>query len=166
MVDLDQIAVCLGNPLYVGIASVNVVVRARYSYEPSGIGNHILLHQYSPNYYTYGYVVQNMWSKFRDAIRNGSWATKAWVKHVLEETAWFNFVHFWELTWLGNVNIQSVYINSPWTSDTIWRHSSGSTLVKITAWYLTAPNHCMSKCWLIINKNQWHLTRDTSAINI
>ena len=43
-------------------------------------------------------------------------------------------------------------VNSLWTSDAIWRQSSGSTLVQVMAWCLTAPSHYLNQCWLIISK--------------
>ena len=42
---------------------------------------------------------------------------------------------------------------------------SGSTLVQAMACCLTVPSHYLNQCRLIITKVQWHLTRDTSAIN-
>ena len=60
--------------------------------------------------------------------------------------------------------------NSLWLNDTIWGHKSGSTLAQAMACCLTAPNHYLNQCWLIIRKVQRHpsesnFTRDTSAIN-
>ena len=40
-------------------------------------------------------------------------------------------------------------INSLWPSDTIWRHSSGSTLAQVMTNYV-------NQCWLIISEVQWH----------
>ena len=61
-------------------------------------------------------------------------------------------------------------INSLWPSDTIWRHTSGSTWVQVMACCLTAPSHYLNQCWLIISKIQWHssecnFTWDASAIS-
>ena len=41
-------------------------------------------------------------------------------------------------------------INSLWPSDAIWWQGSGSTLVQVMAWCLTAPSHYLNQCWLII----------------
>ena len=62
------------------------------------------------------------------------------------------------------------WINSVWHNDAMCRHRSGSTLVQVMAWCLTAPSHYLSQCWLIISEVQWQspvgdFTRDTSAIN-
>ena len=59
-------------------------------------------------------------------------------------------------------------MNSLWPSDAIWRHRSWSTLAQVMACCLTAPSHYLNQCWLIINTDQWHLskgsfTRDTPA---
>ena len=61
-------------------------------------------------------------------------------------------------------------INSLWPSDAMWRQRSGSTLAQVMACCLSAPNHYLNQCWLIIIKVQWHssepnFTRDTSATN-
>ena len=45
---------------------------------------------------------------------------------------------------------------SLWLSDAIWRHGYGSTLAQVIACCLTAPNHYLNKCWLIIVKVPWH----------
>ena len=62
------------------------------------------------------------------------------------------------------------WLNSLWPRDTIWRHRSGSTLVQVMAWCLTAPSHYLNQYWLITSKVQWHsshgnFTRYTSPIN-
>ena len=62
------------------------------------------------------------------------------------------------------------WMNSLWPSDVIWRQIFGSTLVQVMDCCLTAPNHYLNQCWLIIIKVQWHssdpnFTRDTSDIN-
>ena len=55
------------------------------------------------------------------------------------------------------------------TSNTIWRHKSGSTLAQVMACCLTAPSHYLNQCWLVIGKVQWlssecNFTRYTLAI--
>ena len=60
-------------------------------------------------------------------------------------------------------------INSPWPSDAIRWHTSGSTLAQVMACCLLAPSHYLSQCWLIISKVQWHLSEsnfitDTSVV--
>ena len=47
-------------------------------------------------------------------------------------------------------------INSLWSSDTIWRQRSGSTLAQVMACCLTAPSHYLNQCWLIISEVQWY----------
>ena len=56
--------------------------------------------------------------------------------------------------------------NSLWPSDTIWRHSRHSTLVKVMACCLTTPRHQLSWCWLTVNctlrnKLQWNHNQNT-----
>ena len=50
--------------------------------------------------------------------------------------------------------------NSFGPSDAIWRWRSWSTLIQVMAWCLTAPNHYLNQCWLIINKVLWHSSQD------
>ena len=47
------------------------------------------------------------------------------------------------------------WINWLWPSDAIWQHRSGSTLAQVMAWCLTAPNHYLNQCWLIISRVLW-----------
>ena len=75
-----------------------------------------------------------------------------------------------EIGLLLNYKSKLTDINSLGPSDTIWRQRSGSTLARLMACCLTAPNHYLNQCWLIISKVEWHssegkFTRDTSAIN-
>ena len=58
---------------------------------------------------------------------------------------------------LGTEHATSHYLNSLWSSDAIWRHRSGTTLVHVMACCLTAPSHYMNQCWRIIRKVLWHL---------
>ena len=44
--------------------------------------------------------------------------------------------------------------NSLWPSDAIWLHRYYSTLVQAMAWCIQTPSHCLSQCWLIVNKIQ------------
>ena len=45
-----------------------------------------------------------------------------------------------------------------WSSDAIWRHIaiSGSTLAQVMTCCLTAPNHCLKQCWLLISGVRWY----------
>ena len=43
------------------------------------------------------------------------------------------------------------WTDSFWPSDTIWRQRSVSTLAQVMACCLTAPNHYLNQCWLIIS---------------
>ena len=66
------------------------------------------------------------------------------------------------------LNFRYFVIISLRPSDTIWRHRSGSTLAQVMACCLTAPNHYLNQCWLIISKVYWYSSegnfiRDTSA---
>ena len=54
-------------------------------------------------------------------------------------------------------NIIPVY--SLWHSYAIWRHKSGSTLLQVMAWCLTAPSHSPNLCWLINITTQRHSRR-------
>ena len=47
-------------------------------------------------------------------------------------------------------------VNSLWPSDVIWRQRTWSTLVQVMACCLTAPNHYLNQCWLIISDVLWH----------
>ena len=46
-------------------------------------------------------------------------------------------------------------INSLWSSDALWRHSSQSTLAEVMASCLTAPSHYLKQCRLIIKGILW-----------
>ena len=48
------------------------------------------------------------------------------------------------------------FINSLWPTDAICRHRSGSTLVQVMDWCLTAPSHYLDQCWLLISEVLWH----------
>ena len=41
-------------------------------------------------------------------------------------------------------------VNLLWPRDTIWWHRSGSTLAQVMACCLTATNHYLNQCWLLI----------------
>ena len=61
-------------------------------------------------------------------------------------------------------------LNTLWTGDAMWHNRTGSTLAQVMACCLTALNHNMYQCWLIISKVQWKpldgfFTRHTPAIN-
>ena len=69
-----------------------------------------------------------------------------------------------------NFDLSSVWFNSLWPSDTIWRQGCGSTLAQVMACCQIAPSHYLNQCWLITSKAQFHssegnFTRDTSATN-
>ena len=50
-----------------------------------------------------------------------------------------------------HVNSYSLMIiNSIWSSGTIWRHRSQSSLAQVMACCLTAPSHYLNHCWLLI----------------
>ena len=57
------------------------------------------------------------------------------------------------------------------SSDVIWRHITGSTMVQAMACsFLMAPKHYPNQCWLTIRKFLWHLSdgifiRKTLATN-
>ena len=46
--------------------------------------------------------------------------------------------------------------NPLWPSDAIWWHRSWSTLAQVMAWCLTAPNHYLNWCGLVIKGALWH----------
>ena len=48
--------------------------------------------------------------------------------------------------------------NSLGPCDAIWRQRSGSTLVQVMAWCLTAPSHYLNQFWLI-SKVEWHSSK-------
>ena len=49
-----------------------------------------------------------------------------------------------------------IEFNALWSSNTIWWHGTGSTLVQIMACCLSAPNHYLNQCWLIISEALRH----------
>ena len=62
-------------------------------------------------------------------------------------------------------------VNSLWPSDAIWRHRSGSTSAQVIACFLTALNHYLKQCWLIIKVVHWHsaesnFTRSAHELNL
>ena len=79
----------------------------------------------------------------------------------------------WPLKTPRNQNIlygTKYLLNSLWTSDTIWRHKSGSTLPRVMTCCLTAPSHYLNQYCFIIGKvqrlsSECNFTRDTSAIS-
>ena len=65
---------------------------------------------------------------------------------------------------------KSIFFDSLWPSDAIWRHRSGSTMAQVMACYLMSPSHYLNQSWLIVSKVEWYsskdqFTRDTSAIS-
>ena len=48
-------------------------------------------------------------------------------------------------------------------NNTMWRHISGSKLVQVMAWSLTATSHYQSQCCLIINRVLWHSSERKSG---
>ena len=44
----------------------------------------------------------------------------------------------------------SIWINSFWPSDAIWRHRFETTLVQVMVCWLTAPIRYLNQCWFII----------------
>ena len=59
----------------------------------------------------------------------------------------------------------SHFFNSLWPSDTIWRHTSRSTLAQVMACCLTAPSHYLNQCWLIISEVLQHSPEGNFAGN-
>ena len=49
-----------------------------------------------------------------------------------------------------------IYFYWLWPSDAIWWDRTWSTLVQIMACDLTAPNHYLKLCWLIVSEILWH----------
>ena len=66
------------------------------------------------------------------------------------------------VSYIDTVIIQPglVPIKSLGPSDAIWRWRSWSTLVQVMASCLTAPNHYVNQCWLIISEVLWHSSED------
>ena len=59
-----------------------------------------------------------------------------------------------------------IHFNSLGPSDAIWRQKTGSTLAQVIACCLTAPNHYLKQCWLIISKVLWHSSEGNFAAGI
>ena len=79
-------------------------------------------------------------------------------------------VYFRQTRTVLSVRDCTPWINSLGPSDAIWWLRAWSTLAQVMACCLTAPNHYLNQCWLIIGKIEWHsskgkFTRDKSAIN-
>ena len=49
-----------------------------------------------------------------------------------------------------------------WFSETIWWHTSGSTLVHVMDYYLVVPIHYLNRCWPAINEIIWIHPREIS----
>ena len=47
-------------------------------------------------------------------------------------------------------------VKSLWPRDAIGSHRSGSTLVQVMAWCLTAPSHYLVQCWFLLSEVLWH----------
>ena len=65
----------------------------------------------------------------------------------------------------------STQINSLWPSDAIWWHKSLSTLAQVMVCCLSAPNHNLNQCWLVIKDVLWHswesnFTRSAYELNL
>ena len=88
---------------------------------------------------------------------NVHWREKKWI------TKNKNFIYFQDYEDLLSPRPQ--WVNSLWPSDAIWRHRSGSTLVQVMAWCLTAPSHYLNQCWLIISEVLWHSTEGNFTWN-
>ena len=58
------------------------------------------------------------------------------------------------------------FLNSLWSSDTIWRQKSGSTLAQVMACCLTAPSHYLNQCWLIFSEILWRSHKGNFRGNI
>ena len=97
-----------------------------------------------------------------------------WVNSC--DRAWGFLLSAWTIAW-ANSRVFSefrrpwlMWHHSLWLSDAIWRHKSESILAQVMACCLTAPNHYLNQCWLIVSMVQWHssednFTKDPSATN-
>ena len=64
-----------------------------------------------------------------------------------------------------NGRVQIIYWM--WPSDTIWAHSSGSTMAYLIASCLTSTNYYLKQCWFIISDVLWHSPKsDTISVCI
>ena len=74
----------------------------------------------------------------------------------------------WAMTFIAEHYVDN-HVKSLWAGDATWRHRSGSKLVHVMAYCLTASSQYLNQCWLI-SEVQWqspegNFTKDTSAIN-
>ena len=46
----------------------------------------------------------------------------------------------------------------------MWQHKFGSTLAQVMAFCLTAPNHYLNQCWLIIKDVLWHSPQSSQEL--
>ena len=74
---------------------------------------------------------------------------QSWV----DESVWLlGIFHITDTSYMYHVSVMFYFLNALWSSDTIWRRRSESTLAQVMACCLTAPSHYLNQCWLIISK--------------
>ena len=112
-------------------------------------------------------LTTNQWKPFlvwaHSVLRPGSseitwpipWLLMPWLLHrqVISSLA----IEY--LSYHVSVRKCNVMFNALWPIDPIWRQKTGSTLVQVMARCLTAPNHYLNQCWLIIGKVLWHSSK-------
>ena len=111
-----------------------------------------------------------------DFVHTGFWEEcfvkkmKEWKKYHAATVLWCTNVYVWKSvvvdkvavtqnnvilkcnqhTWHPDPKVKMSWFNSFWPGDNIWLHRSGSTLAQVMVCCLTAPNHYLNQCWLII----------------
>ena len=82
--------------------------------------------------------------------------TRAWLVKVKVKNAGAYFTKTDLLNQQFLMALELIPINTLWPSDAIWWDRYESTLAQVMACCLTAPNHYLSQCWLLISKIMWH----------
>ena len=96
-----------------------------------------------------------------------NWTLVKSIRFCFRKCQWDHHLQCYQLVGLKNAELMvsvdlilMFIINSLGPNDAIWRWSSWSTLVQVTACCLTAPSRHLNQCWLIISKVLWHSSED------
>ena len=105
-----------------------------------------------------GKIVENRTFPSWSLIHGSSWSglIKAEPDVNVMIYSWHHFDDSLFNPWKSEMLHKIIKMNSLWSSDTLWRHISGSTLAQIMAICLTAPCHYLNQCWPFISKIMWY----------
>ena len=71
---------------------------------------------------------------------------KPWRRQTQEP--WLYTAGEWQLSW----RMCHKWINSLWSSDIIWWHKSGTTLIQVMTCCFMSPSYNLNQCWFITNR--------------